>query len=179
MIVEKIQAAFGTKKGKSCEFQIVENTFSVRDDKQNEPAYITGFEEAHFTIINVENQKLAFLPIDICIFDEKDGRKCDFAVSDKFYLVLVDIKDYKINKRNEGRNEAKKQLIQTVVKLQTKLDLTIYTVFAVIGLTFRNDFPASKTRLQDAEAEFDDLNTILLEGNSFEFSTQFLKQFHT
>lgn len=177
MIVEKIKEAFGIKENTSCEIQILEKTFSIRDDKENEPAYITDFEEGHFTIVNTENRKLAFLPIDICVFGSGDGKKCDFGVSDNLYLVLVDIKDYSKSQRSKGRKVAIKQMMQTINNIKQKIDTSVFTTFAVIGFTFENDNPAAKTRRQDAEAEFEELNAILLEGNSFEFSTDFIHQY--
>ncbi len=171
--------------------QTVHESFGVKDDLDNAPAYMVratteqitlfksnpeeSFEDWHFFADNPTKQAIHFLAIDSCGLASEQGGQCDFAIFTQKEFILVDIKDVKTKLRKAAKKKAIEQLYHTLEILQNKnvfpFDLQR---FAIVGLTFRDYYPQGhpKARTQvasDTKRFLDDFQTDLLVANAFEF----------
>lgn len=82
---------------------------------------------AHVTIKNHSSKIASFLKIDKCIFDDSDGKKCDFSVSSDSTIYFVEIKGLeKFDdhlKRSKKRREARTQLANTINEFKKSFGL--------------------------------------------------------
>jgi hypothetical protein len=170
--------------------QTLNESFGVKDDKENESAYIvkatmeqirifkdkvTDFEDWHFFAENPKEQKIHFVAIDNCWLEAEQGGQCDFALFTIQDFVLVDIKDVKKKMRQDAKKYAVKQLYNTLKILKNKNLLSPdLQHFAIVGLTFRDYYhqghPKARTQVASDMKRFqDDFQTDLVIANGFLF----------
>lgn len=122
---------------KCCEV-ISDEVFYIKDIL-NGCSEIVDDEEYHVIVTNRKAKDISFLKIDKCVFNDGDGKKCDFALADDEEIYFVEVKGLERfdshSKKNKKRAEAKTQLIKTINIFKhnnPKLDLK--HTFAVIAL---------------------------------------------
>lgn len=170
--------------------QTLNESFGVKDDQENQPAYIikatteqmerfkdkmTDFKDWHFWAENPKEQKIHFVAIDNCWLEAEEGGQCDFALFTIRDFVLVDIKDVKKKMRQDAKKEAVRQLYNTFQKLKNKNVLpSDLQRFAIVGLTFQEYYhqsrPTARTQVASDRKRFqDDFQTDLVIANGFLF----------
>jgi hypothetical protein len=108
-------------------------------DIVNSQAILSDENNYHFVVVNKQKKDISFLKIDKCVFNDGDGKKCDFALADENHIFFIEVKglekfDDHLKKKNK-RSEAKKQLIETIKFFKHKYPaLDLKQVFAIVAL---------------------------------------------
>lgn len=127
-------------------------------------------EPVHFELKNPLRSNLTFAAIDNCILLAHQRSRCDFLIGNFQKLYFVEIKRVNRGQRRQARDQAIQQLYSSVLLFKTKLNLSDTEVIAVICLKAKQVHPLqSATRAADIVAFKEDLNTILMEGQTHTF----------
>jgi ferredoxin len=165
--------------------------FEVLDEGKSK---IVPESQGQFKIINPNKEPLYFLAIDKCIFfDEKDPKRCDFAIFSEDIFVFVELKECKGKNRRENAGKAIKQLEETLKQFKNKISLPS-KLFAIASITRKKTTnntqneerlseiekdlfkPLSVSKKQSKTKSFkDDYQATLLEDSKCDFSE--LKEF--
>lgn len=123
--------------------EIIEDVEFYIKDELNGQSVISNKDDYHIKVINNKNQKVSFLKIDKCVFNDGDDDKCDCSIANPESIYFIEIKELEFfddskkshSKKNKKRNEARDQLSNTINKLKlihTELDMK--KVHAIIAL---------------------------------------------
>ena len=131
-MVNQIKNSFGKKD--HCVFEIPTPEFGILDETNKccriELNHQT--EKFHFKVCNNGGGVVGFVPIDKCIYSDKDQfKKCDFVVFKKPHFCFVEIKDSE--KRGGKRIPcAIEQLATTIGMFKAELDFNGFNLEAFI-----------------------------------------------
>lgn len=146
-----------------------ESAFGVSDGKNTEPAYLTSFESGTLKVRNHAEEQVALWKIDHCTFQSGDQARCDCALISEDLVVFVEMKDAKVKSRRIRRQEAYRQLSQTLEDFHQNIPARM-TRKALVVFELTGNYPASRTdTIFQAKSFEDNFNTQLLEGNHFIF----------
>jgi len=110
-----------------------EHQLYIYDEKDSEqPVRIVASNEDLQLTVNNQNGKLICLTkTDNCLLTD-DTRKCDCILFDDEKLFFVEIKSVSKSGRNKSRKSAIEQLAITVNLLKARIDISAFTVTAII-----------------------------------------------
>jgi hypothetical protein len=124
-----------------CEY--IEDVMFFIKDEPNGVSNISNKDDYHLKIINNNKQKVSFLKIDKCVFNDSNAKKCDCSLANHEKIYFVEIKELELyddskksqNKKNKKRIEAREQLSNTINNLKlVHAELDLKNVYAIIAL---------------------------------------------
>ena len=124
-----------------------------------------------FTVNNTTNKEINFLAIDNCILFAADGKKCDFALFDDKEIHFVELKRGFGPYGSQKKNDAVRQLRESLVYFKGQLDLTKYRILACICVGYSRPSPAASASDLNLMVDFiNRYDTELYEGNVVNFN---------
>ncbi|RQO35163.1 hypothetical protein DBR39_19570 [Chryseobacterium sp. KBW03] len=112
-------------------------------DINNSSCEISSKIDFDVVIENKKGEKISFLKIDKCVYQDGDGqgRKCDLSINNSEKVYFIEIKSIKKEnlqkalKTNDRKDDALDQLIQTINKFKNRFPtISLRNVNAVIAL---------------------------------------------
>jgi len=97
-----------------CLESIDEKHFFIQDGEAQRPAFIVG-TNGEFEVINNTDSPINFLKIDSCVYDSRDGTRCDCAIYNDDTFCFLELKNSKRTNWKSHRESAEKQLEATIL----------------------------------------------------------------
>lgn len=171
---QAIENAFSKVNDSGC-LQTFEKSFEIYDsDEEPKRCYVSdnGDQDVHFAVLNPGNKEISFVAIDSCIFNGKDGKRCDCAIFGNDTFCFVEIKNVGVKQRRNSRIDAQKQLASTIIEFMSNgISFDNYELEAIISFgNAKSIYPVGRAQSLNAELEFEvRFNAKLLIGNARSF----------
>lgn len=167
-----LKEAFPIIDKNSCLYSCMDMEFGIYDCPKDKKCKIQSDPKGiiQFTVQNPNLNEISILLIDGCMFSSNDETRCDFAVFDKKVFCFVELKMPESSRGvHANRNKAKKQLINTIKLLKSKVKFSTKRIEAYLCLGDTPPRPAQTAQLLDEIVTFADIGATLYHGNSKKF----------
>lgn len=150
-----METIFATTNFPDCLSNINDEIFFISDDGgAGVPCRISDIGNYDFKVNNPSGKNINFLQVDSCIYNARDGRKCDFILSDESIACFIEIKtltDFSSAwKSDSKKDDALEQIIETIKKIKLRFPtINLINVFGIICL--KPNLPVFTQNIQVAE----------------------------
>lgn len=156
---------------KKCHYPLKNGEHYIYDNNEsNQPDFVNEDKKWSLKIVNNTNDNVDFFQNDSCLMIQKELKKCDWISIFKNTFYFIEAKDVKSGRRKKQRNEAKKQLEQTILYYLENYP-SIGDMNLIVIINFRNQGKITRAD-NKAKALFfkEEYNADYIETNYLDFN---------